>query len=116
MSKIQVDTSATECLLNEWGKWSRMSLGLNIGTPSGGNVYCIDDDTALLIDGLVGYMGKASPTLKEVAILTYQKDHNYPMLANSLKVGETKARQLHQAVIAWIDGALAGFTYEVDVA
>ena len=54
--------------------------------------------------------------LASIVVMYYRSDYNYPMLANALKIGETKARSLHKSAICWIDGALVGFTLEVNIA
>ncbi|ANB27215.1 hypothetical protein A6F57_19745 [Alteromonas stellipolaris] len=116
MTDVNQDTSETETLLNEWGKWARMGLGLNIGRGDSNNVYFINDDMALLIDRLVAELKRDRPLLASIVVMYYRSDYNYPMLANALKIGETKARSLHKSAICWIDGALVGFTLEVNIA
>lgn len=113
---ITHDTSETETLLNEWGKWARMGLGLNIGSGDSDNVYFINDDMALLMDRLVAELKRDRALLANVIIMYYRQDYNYPMIANALKIGETKARSIHKSAICWVDGALTGFTLDVNIA
>lgn len=116
MTDVQHDTSETETLLNEWGKWSRMGLGLNIGKSDNNNVFFINDEMALLVDRLVAELKRERPLLANIVIMYYRSDYNYPMISNALNIGETKARSLHKSAICWVDGALIGFTLDVKLA
>lgn len=113
MSGIVVNTKNTEILLQAWGKWSSSGLGLGIGRGDYTNVTWINDDVALIVDRLVAQLGVDHPVLKDVLLKVYCDDYNYPMLANALKCGETRARQLHISAIAWVDGGICAMAMDV---
>tara|TARA_B100000965_G_scaffold401306_1_gene424912 strand:+ start:232 stop:591 length:360 start_codon:yes stop_codon:yes gene_type:complete len=104
------DTKQTEMLLQQWGRWSRISLKLNIGRGDYTNVALISDDMALVMDKIIAEMGSSHPVLKQILLIYYRDDYNFPMVANAIKCGETRARALHTAAVAWVDGSIKTLT------
>jgi hypothetical protein len=104
-------------LLEQWGAWSCSGLGSGgLGTPSYDNVHWITDDIALWVERSVCELGKSDEAKKlsgvkclsrrKAILLVYRERYNVPMLAKSLKVGETKAKTILLLAESWIEGYL----------
>ena len=109
--------SSTPVLLDQWGKWSRMGLGLNIGTPSEDNFHVIHDDLALIVDAVVCRLGKSKPAEHREAVeLRFQRNYSYHMIAHHLRCGETKVKTILNRSIDWIDGHMDSYRMDLDEA
>lgn len=104
---MHTETNATETLLVEWGKWSQAGLGLTLNSVSSFDCSFITDDQGLEIDGVIALLGANLPKTQKVIMLYYRSKMSYRTIAKRLEIGETKARQLHQNGVAWIDGHFA---------
>lgn len=104
-------------LLEQWGKWSCSGLGGGgLGTPSCDNTHWISDDAAQLIDRAVAQLGLCDDKKKAAGVkvvgrkravmLYYINRYNVPMVANALRVGETKAKTVLLLGESWIEGYL----------
>lgn len=114
MELIITINSNTESLLNQWGKWSRMGLGLGLGTPSNDNFHVIHDELALIVDAVVCRLGKGQPKKMRAIELHYQQDYTPAMIGKHLNCGETKARDMLKQGVAWVDGYLDSYRMELD--
>ena len=117
-----VDVRSLRCsdvteLLDQWGRWSCSGVGTGgLSTPSYDNDHWIDDNVGLWVDGAMGKLRLCDDNRKasgircvkrELAVRLYYKDrYNIPMLANALKVGETKAKTILLLGESWIEGCL----------
>lgn len=106
--------SSTETLLDQWGKWSRMGLGLGLGTPSNDNFHVIHDELALIVDAVVCRLGKVKHKQELAVKLRYQQDYTYEMLGKRLGCSETMAKRTIEKGFAWIDGHLDSYRMELD--
>ena len=104
-------------LLEQWGAWSLSGVGSgSLGTPSFNNVHWITDDIALWVERAVCELGSCDEIKKAAGVkfvgrkraimLVYRERYNIPMLANALKVGETKATVILRNAECWIEGYL----------
>lgn len=98
---------STEDLLEQWGVWVVQGSGVSAcQAPGDRPLAAISDDEALVVDGLVGRLRRRYPEAGEVVIRYYTSRTSLMDVGRRMRVGETKARQLINAGIAWIDGAL----------
>lgn len=98
---------ATEQLLEQWGLWVTQGSSVSAcQAPAQRPLAAITDDEAIVIDGLIGKLGKRYPEAGEVLLRYYTSGASLLEVGRRMKTGETKARQLLNAGIAWVDGAL----------
>ncbi|MAB24959.1 MAG: antitermination protein Q [Pseudomonadales bacterium] len=98
---------STEQLLEQWGLWVTQGSSVSAcQSPGMRPLAAITDEEALTIDGLVGRLGKRYPEAGEVLLRYYTSGCSLMDVGHRMRVGETKARQMLNAGIAWVDGAL----------
>lgn len=104
-------------LLEQWGRWSCSGVGTGgFSTPVYNNDHWVSDDQALWIERSVAQLGFCDDRKKAAGyklvdrkcaiFLYYRERYNIPMVANALKVGETKASVILRSAEAWIEGYL----------
>lgn len=97
----------TQELLEHWGLWVVQGSGVASCASSGEpRTPMITDDEALLVDRLVGRLGKRYPECGQVILRYYTSGAPFAQVGKRLGFGEEKTRQLWKAGVAWIDGAL----------
>lgn len=100
-------TRDTEEMLEQWGLWVVQGSGVAGCAVSGQQrTPMITDDEALLIDRLMGRLGKRYPECGEVMLRYYTSNCTFVQVGKRMGFGEEKTRQLLKAGVAWIDGAL----------
>lgn len=114
------DAKVLEARIVEWGRWMRVDSGCRIGTGpnliynlmrEAGTVKSaptplIGDDEAELIGHAVMALKRAEPLMGE-AIVNYYATRpitNLVTLAKDLKVSRTKAAELVNAGLGWLQG------------
>lgn len=104
-------------LLEQWGRWSCSGIGTgSLSTPTYENSHWVSDEQALWIDRAVAQLGVCDGRRKctglklvgrkQAIFLFYRERYNISMLANALKVGETKAAVVLKSAEAWVEGFL----------
>lgn len=97
----------TEEMLEQWGLWVVQGSGVYCcAAPSESRTPAITDDEALLIDRLMGRLGKRYPECGEVLLRYYTSSSSFAQVGKRMGFGEEKTRQLWKAGVAWVDGAL----------
>lgn len=100
-------TRDTEEMLEQWGLWVVQGSGVaGCAVPTEQRTPMITDDEALLIDRLMGRLGKRYPECGEVMLRYYTSSSSFAQVGKRMGFGEEKTRQLWKAGVAWIDGAL----------
>jgi hypothetical protein len=100
-------TRDTEEMLEQWGLWVVQGSGVHCcAAPSQQRTPMITDDEALLIDRLMGRLGKRYPECGEVLLRYYTTSSSFAQVGKRMGFGEEKTRQLWKAGVAWLDGAL----------
>jgi hypothetical protein len=103
--------------LEQWGRWSCSGVGVGgLRTCSEDNSHWISDELALWVERAVCELGISDNAKKRSGIkvvsrqralmLVYKDRYNVPMLAKSLKVGETKAKTILLLAESWVEGYL----------
>lgn len=106
---MSISNRTTEDMLEHWGRWVVLGSGVSCCASRENDLPTpmIDDDDALVIDGLVGRLRNRYTGAGEVIIKYYtSRDASLLAVGKKLGFGEEKARQLWKTGIAWIDGAL----------
>lgn len=104
-------------LLEQWGRWGCSGVGTgSLSTPMYDNTHWVSDDIALWIDRAIAQLGECDSRKKAAGyklvdrkralFLYYRERYNIPMVANALKVGETKASVVLRSAEAWVEGSL----------
>jgi hypothetical protein len=104
-------------LLEQWGRWGCSGVGTgSLSTPTYENAHWVSDDVALWIDRAVAQLGVCDDRRKctgvklvgrkQALFLFYRERYNIAMVANALKVGETKAAVVLKSAEAWVEGFL----------
>ena len=104
-------------LLDQWGRWGCSGVGTgSLSTPTYENAHWVSDEQALWVDRAVAQLGLCDERRrcagyklvdrKRAVFLFYRERYNIAMLANALKVGETKAAVVLKSAEAWIEGCL----------
>jgi len=97
----------TQELLEHWGMWVVQGSGVAACQAPGDRATpMITDDEALLVDRLVGRLGRGYPEAGEVILRYYTSGAPLSVVGRLMGFGEEKARQLWKVGVAWIDGAL----------
>jgi hypothetical protein len=104
-------------LLEQWGRWGCSGVGTGaLCTPTYENTHWINDDIGLWVDRAVAQLGVCDEHRKlsgyklvgrkQAIFLFYRERYNLPMLANALRVGETKAALVLKSAECWVEGFL----------
>lgn len=114
MAEMITDTTAF--LLREWGVWTRTNLGKSIGypravpyapvSPSRSRSSALNDDEAMIVDGVVARLVKRDPEMGKAVVLYYEPSGNASRVASALKVKWHRANVLVQCGTAWVDATL----------